>query len=55
MRRETGAQGGLMMGWAEPPRSPGHPFYDRLKKLMLDGGFDAFVEDVRKPYAISSP
>ena len=50
MRRETGAQGDLMMSWAELPRSPGHAFYDRLQKVLLDAGFDAFVENVCKPY-----
>ena len=32
------------------PRSPGHAFYDRLQGLLLDAGFDAFVEQVCKPY-----
>jgi len=50
MRRETGTQGDLVMSWAELPRSPGHAFYDRLQRVLLDGGFDAFVEDARKPY-----
>jgi transposase len=53
MRRETGAQGDLMMSWAELPRSPGHAFYDRLQKVLLDAGFDAFVENVCKPYYAS--
>ena len=34
-----------MATWAEMPR-PGHAFYDRL----LEGGFDAFVEGICKPY-----
>ncbi|HYA73114.1 MAG TPA: transposase [Roseiarcus sp.] len=54
MRRETGAQGDLMMSWAELPRSPGHAFYDRLQKVLLDAGFDAFVENVCKPYYAST-
>ncbi|MBB4200462.1 transposase [Rhodoblastus sphagnicola] len=32
------------------PRSPGHAFYDRLNKLLSDAGFDAFVEEVCKPF-----
>ena len=50
MRRETGAQGELVVTWAEMPRSPGHVFYDRLQALLIEAGFDAFVEDVCKPY-----
>ena len=50
MRRETGAQGDLVVTWAEMPRSPGHAFYDRLQDLLREAGFDAFVERVCKPY-----
>ncbi|MGO9427602.1 hypothetical protein, partial [Rhodoblastus sp.] len=32
------------------PGSPGHAFYDRLQKLLREGRFDAFVEQVCKPY-----
>lgn len=50
MRRETGTQGDLVVGWAELPRSPGHAFYDELQKVLLHAGFDVFVEDACKPY-----
>src|SRR5512136_1392125 len=50
MRRETGTQGDLVVGWAELPRSPGHAFYDELQKVLLDAGFDVFVENACKPY-----
>jgi transposase len=50
MRRETGAQGDLVVTWAEMPRSPGHAFYDKLQKLLIEAGFDAFVEEVCKTY-----
>ena len=49
MRRETGIQDDLVATWAEMPRSPGHAFYDRLQALK-EAGFDAFVEDLCKPY-----
>jgi transposase len=39
-----------MATWAEMPRSPGHAFYDRLQSVLLEAGFDAFVEQVCKPY-----
>ena len=50
MRRETGQQVDLVLTWSELPRSPGHAFYDRLQTLLLESGFDAFVEDACKPY-----
>ena len=50
MRRESGAQGDLVVTWAEMRRSPGHAFYDRLQELLREAEFDAFVEQVCKPY-----
>jgi transposase len=50
MGREGEVQGDLMMTWAEMPRSPGHVFYDRLQRLLGEAGFDAFVEEICKPY-----
>jgi transposase len=50
MRRETGVQDDLMMTWAEMPRSPGHAFYDKLQTVLAEAGFDAFVEDLCKPF-----
>lgn len=50
MRREAGVQGDLVMTWDEMPRSPGHAFYDRLQTVLSEAGFDAFVEDICKPY-----
>ena len=39
-----------MITWSEMPRSPGHVFYDRLQKLLVEAGFDTFVEETCKPY-----
>jgi len=50
MRREAGVQGDLVVTWQEMPRSPGHAFYDRLQTVLREAGFDAFVEDICKPY-----
>ena len=50
MRRDSGVQPDLMVSWAELPRSPGHVFYDRLQTVLVEAGFDAFVEDACKPY-----
>ncbi len=43
-------QGDLMVGWAEIPRSPGHVFYDRLQSVLIEGGFDDFVEATCRCY-----
>ena len=32
------------------PRSPGHPFYERLNGALREAGFDAFVEGECAPY-----
>ena len=29
---------------ADLPKSAGHPFYERLNRVLDDAGFDAFVE-----------
>jgi transposase len=50
MKRDEGVQEDLIAVWSEIPRSPGHAFYDKLQKLLRDAGFDAFVEDLCKPY-----
>jgi hypothetical protein len=35
---------------ADLPPPPAHPFYQRLNRLLADAGFDAFVEDLCRPY-----
>ena len=50
MGRQVDRQGDLMVTWTDLPRSPGHVFYDRLQQVLLDGGFDGFVEATCKPY-----
>ena len=37
-------QEGLWVAAVELPRSPGHPFYERLNRILESQGFDAFVE-----------
>ena len=37
-------QEALWVSTSELPRSPGHPFYDRLNRLLDSKGFDKFVE-----------
>ncbi|HJU77167.1 MAG TPA: transposase [Sphingomicrobium sp.] len=50
MGRQGGRQGQMMVLWDELPKSPGHVFYDRLQEVLIEAGFDAFVEGLCKPY-----
>lgn len=36
----------LFVAVADLPRTPGHPFYEGLNKVLAQHGFDAFVEDL---------
>jgi transposase len=49
-RRPTEHQGELFVTSADLPRSAGHPFYDRLNRLLAEHGFDAYAEDLCGPY-----
>ena len=48
--RQGDQQTELMVTWREMPRSPGHVFYDRLQKVLIEAGFDAFAEATCKPF-----
>src|SRR5919202_1983232 len=48
--RQGERQAGLMVGWAELPRSPGHAFYDRLQAVLVEAAFDGFAEARCEPY-----
>ncbi len=51
-RKQQERQEELWIATAELPRSGGHPFYERLNKLLEEAGLDAFVEErCRKFYA----
>jgi len=47
-RRETQSQ--LFVATADLPRSPGHPFYDRLNQLLDEHHFDSFAEGLCAPF-----
>jgi transposase len=49
-RRPTVQQGELFVTSADLPRSAGHPFYDRLNRLLAEHGFDAYAEALCRPY-----
>ena len=48
--RRGGAEEGLWVATTELPRSPGHPFYERVNRVLAEAGFDRFVEDLCKPH-----
>jgi transposase len=43
-RRRGPRQPSIWIATADLPRSEGHPFYERLNRVLDDAGFDAFVE-----------
>lgn len=44
------AQQPLWIASRDLPRSPGHPFYAALNRLLTEAGFDRFVEQLCAPY-----
>ena len=49
-RRKRERQSELWVPTAAVPRTPGHPFYERLNRLLAEAGFDEYVEDLCRPY-----
>jgi len=45
-RRRRSTQGQLWVASSDLPRSPGHPFYLKLNKLLGEHDFDEFVESI---------
>ena len=43
-RGRQGRQGTMWVSTADLPKSAGHPFYERLNRVLDDAGFDEFVE-----------
>jgi transposase len=50
MGRQGPRQGEMLVTWEDLPKSPGHVFYDRLQAVLVEAGFDAFVEAACKRY-----
>lgn len=48
-KRKTETQE-LWVATTELPRSPGHPFYKQLNRLLAEDGFDAWLEKLCAPY-----
>src|SRR6516225_11107848 len=49
-RRQEHRPADLWVPTTDLPRSPGHPFYDKLNALLAEAGFDPHVEDLCRPY-----
>lgn len=48
--RRDGVEEGLWVPTMELPRSPGHPFYERVNRVLAEAGFDRFVENLCRPH-----
>src|SRR5437588_12600116 len=49
-KRQPHQQLPLFIAAADLPRTPAHPFYERLNQLLAEHGFDGFVEDLCQPF-----
>jgi transposase len=43
-------QQGLWVATTDLPKSPGHPFYQRLNQVLAEAGFDAWIERLCAPH-----
>ena len=50
MGKKKPRQQALFVASADLPRTPGHPFYECLNKVLAAHSFDAFVEDLCAPF-----
>src|SRR6516162_6383882 len=48
--RREGSYGEMWIATNRLARSPGHPFYERLNRVLGAAGFDRFVEERCKPF-----
>ena len=44
MGKKKGRQGDMWIATGDLARGPGHPFYERLNRVLEQHGFDGFVE-----------
>ena len=49
-QRTRNRQTSMWVATADLPRSAGHPFYERLNRVLDDGGVDAFVDAQCAPF-----
>ena len=48
--RDDGSQQSMWVATKDLPQSAGHPFYERLNRILEAAGFDAFVEGLCAPF-----
>jgi len=51
-RRGKEKQDGLWIATGDLAKTPGHPFYDRLNRVLAEGGFDECVEKLCQPFYV---
>ena len=51
--RRKSKQQSLLVATTQLPKSPGHPFYERLNRLLAETKFDEFVEETCEPFYAS--
>jgi transposase len=49
-KRESEGQREFWTPTDQLARGPGHVFYDKLNRLLVDNGFDLFVEELCQPH-----
>src|SRR4029450_10490304 len=49
-KREAEQQQNLFVTHDKLPRSPGHVFYRKLNRLLAEGGFDRWIEELCEPH-----
>jgi hypothetical protein len=49
-KRDREKQDSIWIPYNKAPRSPGHPFYEKLNELLEKDGFDGWVEDLCAKY-----
>jgi transposase len=49
-KRKRGRQEELWVETQSLPKSPGHPFYERLNRVLSSHGFDEYVEELCTPF-----
>ena len=40
----------MLVATTSLPQSPGHPFYEKLNRLLAQAEFDEYVEELCRPY-----
>jgi transposase len=52
MGKRKPVQESLFVTYDDLPRSAGHPFYEKLNRLLEEAGFDRWLEERCAPYYV---